>query len=874
MPQGERHRTRRWLRLCLSALGAWPSVIGYASPAGPAPEPIAFFENRIRPVLIDSCYRCHSAESGRSRGGLSLDTRDALLKGGGSGPALVPGNADASLLIKAIRFTDKELQMPPESAGGKLPPEQIADLEAWVLMGAPDPRTGAAATPAAPDAVDGETARRHWAFEPVETPALPPVKDTAWIRTPVDAFVLAQLEAHGLRPAPPADKRTLLRRVYFDLIGLPPAPEAMAAFLADPDPNAYEREVERLLASPRYGERWGRHWLDVARYADTKGYVFQEERRFAFSYTYRDYVIAAFNGDKPFDRFLLEQIAADRLPPEPAASSPPPQVAPSNALAALGFLTLGRRFLNNQNDIIDDRIDVVMRGTQGLTVGCARCHDHKFDPISMADYYALHGVFASSREPEEKPLLGGPLDPAQHQAFLDARAEIEARREAVIEAEVQQWLAEQRKKAADYLRAARATLELPAETNLDTFAGEQQVTVEWLRLWIALLKDRPEDPSPSAVADAPPDLSGAEVRRIIARHLDNQTVKHRQELAALEWQHPGAPARAMALEDTPAPGNSRVFIRGNPRNPGPEVPRRFLTVLAGPDPPPFTDGSGRLGLAQAIASRDNPLTARVFVNRVWGWRFGTPLVNTPSDFGLRTAAPEHRELLDWLAATFMREGWSVKQLHRHLLLSSTYRMASASTVAPPTVALPTVAPSTVAPPTDPLLSHFPRRRLDFETMRDALLAVSGNLDLTAGGQPVDILSAPFSGRRTVYGFIDRQNLPGVFRTFDLANPDVSSPGRFTTTVPQQALFLMNSAFVIDQARAAAAAAETASANTVDLLHALFARTLQRAPEPEELALGREFLARPLETAPPQPSLTPLEQFAQVLLLSNEFAFVD
>ena len=866
LPLGERLPTWRWLRLGLSALGAWPWVIGYAAPAAPAPapEPIAFFENRIRPVLIESCYRCHSAESGRSRGGLSLDTRDALLKGGGSGPALVPGDPDASLLIKAVRFTDKELQMPPESAGGQLPPEQIADLEAWVLMGAPDPRTGAAAIPTATDSVDGETARRHWAFQPVEAPAFPPVKDPAWIRTPVDAFVLAQLEAHVLRPAPPADKRTLLRRVYFDLIGLPPAPEAMAAFLADPDPNAYEREVERLLASPRYGERWGRHWLDVARYADTKGYVFQEERRFAFSYTYRDYVIAAFNDDKPFDRFLLEQIAADRLPPEPATSLPPPQVAPPNALAALGFLTLGRRFLNNQNDIIDDRIDVVMRGTQGLTVGCARCHDHKFDPISMADYYALHGVFASSREPEEKPLLGGSLDPAQHQAFLDARAEIEARREAVIETEVQQWLGEQRKKAADYLRAARAALELPAETNLDTFAGEQQVTVEWLRLWIALLKDRPEDPSPSAVADAPPDLSGAEVRRIIARHLDNQTVKHRQELAALEWQHPGAPARAMALEDAPTPGNSRIFIRGNPGNPGPEVPRRFLAVLAGPDPPPFTDGSGRLELAQAIASRDNPLTARVFVNRVWGWRFGTPLVDTPSDFGLRTAAPEHRVLLDWLAATFMTEGWSVKQLHRHMLLSSTYRMASASTVAPPTV----------APPPDPLLSHFPRRRLDFETMRDALLAVSGNLDLTAGGQPVDILSAPFSGRRTVYGFIDRQNLPGVFRTFDLANPDVSSPGRFTTTVPQQALFLMNSPFVIEQAQAVAAAAGTSSADPADLIHALFVRTLQRAPELEELELGRAFLARPLETAPPQPSLTPLEQFAQVLLLSNEFAFVD
>jgi len=811
-----RHRSGWSLLVALSAI-ACPALA--EPPATPAQ--LEFFESRIRPLLIESCYRCHSTESGRSRGGLLLDTRQGLLQGGDTGPALVPGDPDSSLLIKAVRYTDKELQMPPGSAGGRLPPERIEELEAWVRLGAPDPRTDPATPKAEADRPAPSPANVHWAFQRVVTPPLPPVQDAAWVRTPMDAFILAKLEARGLRPAPPADRRTLLRRVTFDLTGLPPTPEDLATFLADPAPDAYERVVDRLLASPRYGERWGRHWLDVARYADTKGYVFQEERRFAFSYTYRDYVIAAFNGDLPYDRFLLEQIAGDRL----LAESPPPGDANRAPLAALGFLTLGRRFLNNQNDIIDDRIDVVMRGTQGLTVGCARCHDHKFDPISMGDYYALHGVFASSREPEEKPLLGKPVDPAQHEAFLKAKAEIEARRETVIAAEVEKWLAEQRGKSADYLRAAQAAIELPADASLETFAGEHKLAVEVLREWVAYLKRRGDTHAPIASTDAPPDLPAAEVRRIIARHLDNQTVKHRQELAALEWQHPGAPARAMALEDLPEPHNSRIFIRGNPGNPGAEVPRRFVAVLAGPASLVFTNGSGRLELARAIASRDNPLTARVFVNRVWSWRFGTPLVATPSDFGIRTTPPEHRDLLDWLAASFMDQGWSIKQLHRVMLLSSTYRQAS------------------LTDPENRLLHCFPRQRLDFEALRDALLAVSGKLDLTPGGQPVDILGEPFSGRRTVYGFIDRQNLPGIFRTFDFANPDVSSAGRFTTTVPQQALFLMNSPFVIEQARALAAAVESPGDAPPERIHALYARTLQRAPAPDELELALAFVNR-------------------------------
>ncbi len=412
--------------------------------------------------------------------------------------------------------------------------------------------------------------------------------------------------------------------------------------------------VDRLLASPGYGERWGRHWLDYARYADTKGYVFMEDRKYPFAYKYRDWVVRALNEDMPYDQFLIQQIAADRLP----------TAADTGTLAALGFLTVGRRFLNNQADIIDDRLDVLCRTTMGLTVTCARCHDHKFDPITAKDYYALYGVFSSTVEPKE-------------------------------------------------------------------------------------------------------------------------------------------PAEVMSMADAPQPHNVRVFIRGNPGNPGDEAPRRFLACLAGDDAPLFAQGSGRLELAQAIARRDNPLTARVLVNRVWLQYFGAGLVRTPSDFGLRSEPPTHPKLLDYLALRFMDEGWSLKQLHRLILLSSTYQQASGSAANAP--------PQAQRDPENRLLARMNRRRLDLEALRDSLLCVSGALDRTLGGPAVDLASEPFSHRRTIYGLIERQNLPGMFRTFDFAGPDTHSPQRFVTTVPQQALFLMNSRFVAEQSRLLAAAGEIQSA---------------------------------------------------------------
>jgi hypothetical protein len=565
---------------------------------------------------------------------------------------------------------------------------------------------------------------------------------------------------------------------------LPPTPEEVAAFEADHSPDAYAHLVDRLLASPRYGERWGRHWLDVARYADSKGYVFTDERRYPFAYTYRDYVIRSFNEDLPYDQFVAQQVAADQLP----------LGEDKRPLAALGYLTLGRRFLNNTHDIIDDRIDVTMRGLQGLTVACARCHDHKFDPIPQKDYYSLYGVFASSVEPKELPLIGQPDRTPELAAFekelAKRKAEVEKYRET-NKAE----LSKGNRKFRDGLRALRKKVE--------------------------------------------------------------------------QWQatSPSAPPRAMVLQDAPSPTTPHVFLRGNPNNRGAAVPRQFLEVVAGEKRQPFRQGSGRLELARAIADRNNPLTARVMVNRIWLHHFGAGLVRTPSDFGLRGEAPTHPELLDWLAVTFMDNGWSIKKLHRLILLSNTYQQASSDD--------PQLLQND---PDNRLLARMNRQRLDFEALRDSLLAVAGRLDTTMGGRALELTTAPFTPRRSVYGFIDRQNLPGLFRTFDFASPDTSTPQRYTTTVPQQALFLMNSPFVIEQARHFVQRADVAAQTTDDAkIERMVRLAYGRAAEADEISLGLRFLSDARKVKDEKQGglhLSAWEQYAQVLLLGNEFAFVD
>ncbi|HEY0456689.1 MAG TPA: PSD1 and planctomycete cytochrome C domain-containing protein, partial [Verrucomicrobiae bacterium] len=852
----------------------------------------------------------HSSEAKKVKGGLFLDTRDAVLKGGDTGASIVPGNPDKSLLIKAVRYTDEELQMPPKKK--KLPAQQIADLEAWVKMGAPDPRVSKN-----PGLADAMSRTNHWAFQPVKRPALPVVRNQGWIQTPVDSFILARLEAKQLTPSPRADKRTLIRRATFDLLGLPPTLQEVEAFEADTSPKAYEHLIERLLDSPHYGERWGRYWLDVARYADTKGYVFEEERRYPYSYTYRDWVIRSLNEDLPYNQFIIQQLAADLLP----------LGEDKRPLAALGYLTLGRRFLNNQTDIIDDRIDVVCRGMMGLTVVCARCHDHKFDPIPTKDYYSLYGIFASCNEPAEKPLLGKQAMPRDYPAYLEERKKRQDELKEFRETKQAEVVTKLRGSIGDYLLALHDGTK--SDDKLERLARERKLDPGVARKWRDYFA-KPERKKDAAFApwfaltsisqtnfqaDAPEAIRKLEETKNIAPQLaqafsgtnfpatlkevatlynkvfataakdekaekddplrrvlfaDNSPilagsidfgrlydVPTSQKLRALQRKideldatHPGAPPRAMALVDNATPTTPHVFKRGNPSNPGEEVPRQFIKIVAGENRKPFQKGSGRLELAQAIASPDNPLTARVLVNRVWMYHMGAPLVRTPSDFGVRSDPPTHPELLDYLAARFMEEGWSLKKLHRWIMLSSAYQQSSEAGL-----------PGTKLDPANQLYWRMNRHRLDFESMRDTFLALSGKLDDSVGGRPVELTTEPFTTRRTVYGFVERQNLPGLFRTFDFASPDTTSPQRFATTVPQQALFLMNSPFVVQQAKQLVQRPDVKSLASDDQrIQRLYQLTFQRNPDADEVALAKKFLSSQNIAAKEQKPEKPIWQY--------------
>jgi len=856
---------------------------------------IEFFESKIRPLLVDNCYKCHSHQSEKVRGGFMLDTRDGLRQGGDSGPAIVPGHPEKSLLIRAVSYTDKDLQMPPKDQ--KLADEQIESLRAWVKMGAPDPRASDSSAPATPAWI---AARKHWTFQPVIEPPVPKVhRHKSWVRTPLDAFVLDNLNVKGLKPSPPADRRTLIRRATFDLIGLPPTPQEADAFLADKSKDAFARVVDRLLASPHYGERWGRYWLDVARYADTKGGAANADPRMPYAYTYRDYVIRSFNEDLPYDRFILEQIAADQLPANDRDN---------RRLAAMGFLTVGREFTGNPNDIIDDRIDVFSRGLLGLTVTCARCHDHKFDPIPTRDYYSLHGIFNSSTEPTNLPLLTLPL-PAHYTEYLtDVRTNEEILHAYIVSNELA-VLAKVRSETGDYLLAVHdaapfATNSLKVndfvrsrklnkavfaawQTNLaglektnsrifgpwlafstlsdagwpqkaTTLAGNfatdkdlnplvakmcanltptnlAGVAAAYDELFVKIPADAVELQSFLENPHSPANPPRAEFSSVFL--FDNTVIAKirtlRRKLVDIEATDPGAPPRAMVLRDRSQPANSRIFLRGNPATPGAEAPRQFLQVLNSPGAAPFPKtASGRLQLAESIANPDNPLTARVFVNRVWMHHFGAPLVSTPSDFGVRTSPPIQGKLLDYLATRFMEEGWSLKKLHRLIMLSSVYQQGSEDNAA-----------AAKADPDDDYLWRMIPQRLNFEAMRDSLLFVAGQLDDTMGGQPVDLSSNAAPARRTVYGLVDRQNLPGFYRAFDFANPDVSSAERFETLVAPQALFLLNSPLLVQCAHGVAARCDTAGPTGEESkIRQLYEILFQREPSRAEIELGENYLA--------------------------------
>lgn len=788
-------------------------VIGLKSAAQAlTPAQCDFFENQIRPILVNSCYKCHSQQSPKLKGSLSLETREGWLAGGDTGPAIVPGDPDKSLLIKAVRYTDEDLQMPPK--GEKLTDQQIAALVNWVKMGAPDPRV---ATAVGGIQSSNKSGRDHWAFKPIKNPPVPQVDDANWNDNPVDAFIYTKLQANGMKPNPPADKRTLIRRATFDLIGLPPTQKEIKDFLDDNSADAFAKVVDRLLASPHYGERWGRYWLDTARYSDTKGDVKknQEDFHYPFAWSYRDYVVRSFNEDKPFNRFILEQIAEDKL----VATD-----TNRNNLAAMGFLTLGERFNENNNDIINDRIDVVTKGFLGLTVTCARCHDHKFDPIPTKDYYSLRGVFASCVEPTP-PVIG----------------------------------------KVNY-----------ASTNFHDF-------------------EKKASHLEAQLADLVVQKKASRGDKVMVKQIANDESKIRADLAELELYHADVPERAMILVDSPQPKDSPVFIRGEAENKGEIAPRQFLQILSPPNRVPFQNGSGRMELAIGIASDHNPLTARVIVNRIWLHHFGEGIVTTPDDFGNQSAPPSHPELLDYLANRFMSEGWSIKKLHRLIMLSSTYQESSSGN--------PRYAQ---IDPENRWLWRANIRRMDFEEVRDSILAIGGKLDETMGGRPVNLGAYPYSTRRTIYGFIDRRNLPEVYNQFDFANPALTTGKRYETIVPQQSLFLMNSPLVVEQAKNLVARPDFENLNSgEERVKLLYELVYQREPEPVEIQLGLAFVDKspefekvpamagggkrknknPKKTERLEASfasipdgerkpLLPWEKYAHALLQANEATFVN
>ncbi len=731
---------------------------------------VEFFETKIRPVLVEHCYKCHSEEARKNRklkGDLRLDSKAGMLTGGATGPALIAGKPGESLIIKALRH-EGDVKMPRD---GKLPAAVVADFETWIKIGAPDPRDGK--TPAAARDIDWNRVRQFWAFQTPVKALLPKVKDAAWPKRDIDHFILAELEKRHLTPVGPASKRDLLRRATFGLTGLPPTPEELDAFLKDDSPAAFAKVIDRLLASPHYGERWARYWLDVSRYAEDKALAFVNTRPHA--YRYRDWVVQALNSDMPYDRFVRLQIAGDLVSdPEPDAFV---------KLAGLGFQGLGAEYHRGSvtaqviADELDDRVDTVTRGLLGLTVACARCHDHKFDPIPTRDYYSLAAAYNGSNL-AEKPLA-------------------------------------------------------------------DNETVERYRAWEKKLKEA--EAKAKQIKDKK-KRTEAEIKELVDRQED--VVRLRKE---------APPPLPMAHVISGGGTAMRIHKGGNVERLGEPAPPGYLRVLSQDAKP--TDKFTRRELADAIASPKNPLTARVIVNRVWHYHFGRGIVGTPSNFGQLGDRPTHPELLDTLAVRFMENGWSLRWLHREIMLSRAYQLSSAN-----------VPANAENDPENLYLWRHTPGRLDFEAWRDSWLAVSGRLDRKLGGPSLD-LNKTDNMRRTLYARISRVEPNALMTLFDFPDANVSSARRTVTTVPQQQLFVLNSEFTIQTAKAFAKRLEKAAASEEGRIDLAFRLAYGRDPSAVEKRASAEFL-REAGTPRPTDRLNAWEQFAQAILASNEFLWVD
>jgi hypothetical protein len=985
------------------------------------PDLVTNFENRVRPLLADRCVKCHGPRKQESN--LRLDSRSAMMRGGDSGPAMVPGKPADSLLVKAIRH-EGDLRMPPDS---RLAADQVATLTRWIADGAPWPEAseGAMIRRGAISAED----RAFWSFQPIRPRPAPAVQDRGWVRTPVDRWILAELESRGLHPARRADRRTLIRRATFDLTGLPPTPEEVDAFLADDSPDAFARVVDRLLASPAYGEHWGRHWLDIVRYADTAGET--ADYPVPEAYRYRNGVIAAFNQDIPYDQFVREQIAGDII----AEGKSGPEYA--RLVTATGFLAISRRFgfdaENYQHLTIQDTIDTTGQAFLGLTLGCARCHDHKYDPVSQRDYYALYGIFESTRfafpGSEQKPQI-------RTMASLRPRAETEALREQIARLEegrgarkgdppgvvietlddldgdfeiqkpsdggslgtlVPPWKFEgqpaviavaqspftnlthrvghtgiyfpgdrdehsiwQRLRPARTARTSRTlhvnldfrmvspdaratgTYQLALRHGTDgplaieiiigtagilASDGNRLRTLraapggDWTNLRMVLDLERKtysgeiggasdlttftdlsfatgwDGTTDTVQLNAPDPASG--LRPVL--HVDNIAVRE-APIRALKRQSGGSKtatpdpvdqARSLAvLNDRRAgelaygvaegtPGDARIHKRGEPTKPGERVPRRFLEVLGGDPLPPGAEGSGRFELAHWMTRPENPLTARVMVNRIWAWHFGVGLVATENDFGRRGRRPTLPGLLDDLADRFMAGGWSIKAMHRLIMLSATYQTSSEVD-----------ASASGADPSDEWLGRFPRRRLDAESIRDAILMLGGGLDRSPGGRhpfpPTGTKfsqHAPFgavypSDRRSIYLMNQRIRRHPFLSLFDGPDPNASTPRRSITTVPTQALFFINDPFVHQQAEGFARRLLASGPDERGRIRLAYRMTLAREPDDAELESTSDFLTRYRRqlgiegVAAAEHDRLSWSALARTLFASNEFLFLD
>ena len=818
-----------------------------AAPLAAQTPDFTFFESNIRPVLAERCYACHSSKLPAPMGGLRLDTKDGMLQGGALGPAIVPGKPAESLLLQALRYSNPNLQMPPS---GKLTDPTIADFEQWIASGAPDPRVVSATAAQDPPPLKGmslEDGVKWWAFQPLRDLPPPAVTDTHWAKTAIDPFILQKLEEKRLSPSPAADARTLVRRAYVDLIGMKPTYDEVEAFANDQSPDAYERLVDKLLASPHYGERWGRHWMDVARFAEDNPTSEATNPPYPYAWRYRDWIIEALNQDVPYDRFVTLQLAADKVPD-----------AKREDMRALGYLGAAPVYHKDQRlsleviytfltDDWDERVDAVSRGLLGMTVACARCHDHKFDPIPTKDYYGLAGVFASTMR-AERPMFE--VDPEVEQRYLYVQNRLfdlrysanlltnEASTVDGAEARVEKWKAE--------------IAEL--KTEMEAMSGKYPELVKSLeKFWTEPVR-RQRPPPPVDGADKPPAdaaaNAAAEAARNAARRrrVTSSTEPFMNAVYDAAQYVDGSDANYTFVLYKPSEARDLPVLRaGSVSNPGEITPRHFLSVLSKGDSE-FKNGSGRLELAEKIFTDGASLSSRIIVNRVWGWHFGKALVGTTSDFGVQGEKPTHPELLDDLAARFIANGWSLKWLHREIMLSAAYRQSSHPR-----------SDAAVADQENALLWRMNPRRVDVEVFRDSILRASGNLDETMYGPPQDLDDAE-SNRRTVYGRVSRGRLSNVLSLYDFPDPAQTAPGRDLTTSSLQQLFVMNSGFMHDQA-VALAAKVTAESDNAAKAKALFRLILAREPSPQELDLALTYLAKGT-----------VERYAQVLLSTNEEIF--